>query len=657
MPTIRMMHIKKLIALAIVTPLHTLNAQVEEPRMVEIPAGYFWMGSEGWNHNYDESPVHKVTFRKSFRMSETEITNAQFEEFMPEHRALRGKDGLSFEDDEAVVNVSYDDATAYCRWLSEKSGKDFRLPTEAEWEYACRAGTYTLFHTGDGLPESMQKNQKTERDLVSVSLATARSEPNGFGLYDMHGNVEEWCLDWYGPYPEADQTDPAGHSSGIYRVTRGGSHNTPADFLRSANRSAAIPSDRHSQIGFRIVEGEADFTYLDTKEDSGRKIGRRKYSWKRKTEEPFWTPPVPFVVSPSDGTPFYRHNHQPAITWCDNGDLLAIWFSCDAESGREMVVLGSRLRKGSSEWSEAELFFKVPDRNMTGCSLLHLPDGRLMHMNGVSNSGDWQNLAMCVRFSEDNGRTWSDPELAAPGHTKRHQVIAGPIITADGRIIQCCDAGPGSHDGTAIHISDDNGRSWNDPWDGAAMPSFNEVESGSTIAGIHAGILELKDGSLMTLGRGNTLTDPEGRRHMPKSISKDGGRTWTYHRSGLPPIDGGQRLVLMRLKEGPIMLVSFTDHPQRTPEKERGLMFNGSRGYGMYVALSFDEGRTWPVRKLMTDGTERMLDGGAWTKQFIMDAGHAEPRGYLAGVQSPDGTIHILSSRLHYRFNLEWILK
>ena len=657
MPTIRMMHIKKLIALAIVTPLHTLNAQVEEPRMVEIPAGYFWMGSEGWNHNYDESPVHKVTFRKSFRMSETEITNAQFEEFMPEHRALRGKDGLSFEDDEAVVNVSYDDATAYCRWLSEKSGKDFRLPTEAEWEYACRAGTYTLFHTGDGLPESMQKTQKTERDLVSVSLATARSEPNGFGLYDMHGNVEEWCLDWYGPYPEADQTDPAGHSSGIYRVTRGGSHNTPADFLRSANRSAAIPSDRHSQIGFRIVEGEPDFTYLDTKEDSGRKISQRKYSWKRKTDEPFWTPPVPFVVSPSDGTPFYRHNHQPAITWCDNGDLLAIWFSCDAESGREMVVLGSRLRKGSSEWSEAELFFKVPDRNMTGSSLLHLPDGRLMHMNGVSNSGDWQNLAMCVRFSEDNGRTWSDPELAAPGHTKRHQVIAGPIITADGRIIQCCDAGPGSHDGTAIHISDDNGRSWNDPWDGAAMPSFNEVESGSTIAGIHAGILELKDGSLMTLGRGNTLTDPEGRRHMPKSISKDGGRTWTYHRSGLPPIDGGQRLVLMRLKEGPIMLVSFTDHPQRTPEKERGLMFNGSIGYGMYVALSFDEGRTWPVRKLMTDGTERMLDGGAWTKQFIMDAGHAEPRGYLAGVQSPDGTIHILSSRLHYRFNLEWILK
>lgn len=651
------MYIKSLMTLLLIASAQISFGQTETPRMVEIPAGYFWMGSSGWGHDYDEAPVHKVTIGKPFRMSETEITNAQFEEFMPGHRSLRGKDGFSYEDEEAVVNVSYDDATAYCRWLSEKTGRNYRLPTEAEWEYACRAGTYTLYYTGDGLPENMQKNQKTERDLVSVSLMTGRSDPNAFGLYDMHGNVEEWCLDWYGPYPEEEQTDPAGHSSGIFRVTRGGSHNTPADFLRSANRSAAIPADRHSQIGFRIVEGESGFSFIGKKEDSGRKISQRPYSWKKKSKGTFWASPVPYVVGPDDGTPFYRHNHQPAITWCDNGDLLAIWFSCDAESGREMVVLGSRLRKGSSEWSEAELFFKVPDRNMTGNSLLHLPDGRLMHMNGVSNSGDWQNLAMCVRFSDDNGMTWSAPELAAPEHTKRHQVIAGPIVTADGRIIQCCDAGPGSHDGTAVHISEDNGRSWSDPWDGAPLPSFDEVESGSTIAGIHAGIVELKNGALMTLGRGNTLTDKDGRRHMPMSISEDGGRSWTYHRSGLPPIDGGQRLVLMRLIEGPIMLVSFTDHPQRTPENERGLMFNGSRGYGMYVALSYDEGRTWPVKKLMTDGTERMLDGGAWTKQFIMDASHAEPRGYLAGVQSPDGTIHILSSRLHYRFNLEWILE
>ena len=105
------------------------------------------------------------------------------------------------------------------------------------------------------------------------------------------------------------------------------------------------------------------------------------------------------------------------------------------------------------------------------------------------------------------------------------------------------------------------------------------------------------------------------------------------------------------------MLVSFTDHPQRTPEEDRGLIFSGQKGYGMFVALSYDEGKTWPVKKLMTDGKEKMLDGGAWTSQFIMDETHAEPRGYLAGVQTPDGTIHILSSRLHYQFNLAWILE
>jgi len=536
-----------------------------------------------------------------------------------------------------------------------KDRKDLPLPTEAEWEYACRAGTYTLYYTGDGLPESMQKHQQTERDMVQVSLQVAQSEPNAFGLYDMHGNVEEWCMDWYGPYLPEEVSDPAGPDKGIFKVTRGGSHNTPHAFLRSANRSAAIPSDRHNQIGFRIVESEVIPERLIT-ELKTAKVSQRKAKWRKGPQEPLWTPPVPYIHTPEDGTPFYRHNHQPAVTWCDNGDLLAIWFSCDAESGREMVVLSSRLRKGEKQWSKPQLFFKVPDRNMTGCSLMHLPDGRLMHINGVSNAGDWKTLAMSVRFSTDNGMTWTAPELVN-GHTTRHQVIAGPIVTSDGSLVQCCDAGPGGHDGTAIHISKDNGITWTDPWDGTHLPEFTDGGTGSTIAGIHAGLVELGDGSLMALGRGNSITDKEGRKRMPMSISKDGGRTWTYHATEFTPIDGGQRLVLMRLQEGPLLLVSFTDHPQRTPEEFRGIDFGGVKGYGMFAAVSYDEGKTWPVKKLMTDGVERMLDGGAWTRQFIMDGTHAEPRGYLAGTQTPDGTIHILSSRLHYSFNLAWLLQ
>ena len=221
--------------------------------MVEIPAGSFYMGGMGEGEDYDEAPVHKVNISHSFLMSESEITNAQFEQFMPEHRKHRGKNGFSTEDDDAVVYVSYQDAVDFCKWLSKKEGKNYRLPTEAEWEYACHAGNYFPFSTGDGLPAEYHKNQQTARNLKPLSLKVKQTPPNAFGLYDMHGNVEEWCLDWYGPYTAKEKTDPAGYENGIYRVTRGGSHNTPEKYLRTTNRMAMIPEDKHSQTGFRIV--------------------------------------------------------------------------------------------------------------------------------------------------------------------------------------------------------------------------------------------------------------------------------------------------------------------------------------------------------------------------------------------------------------------
>jgi hypothetical protein len=167
-------------------------------------------------------------------------------------------------------------------------------------------------------------------------------------------------------------------------------------------------------------------------------------------------------------------------------------------------------------------------------------------------------------------------------------------------------------------------------------------------------VTELSDGRFLALGRGNNI---DGR--MPMSVSTDGGATWTYEASPFPPVSGGQRLVLRRLQEGALLLVSFTD--PSSAENPRGLEFTRAdgqtfTGYGMFAAVSYDDGATWPHKKLITPGKEAgVFDGGAWTREFTLDATHAEPKGYLASTQTPDGVIHLISSGLYYRFNLAWI--
>ncbi len=655
---------KAMLFCCLLAPAALMSAAQEEAKeitnslgmsLVRIAPGEFDMGSGGALADADEQPVHRVRITRPFYMSATEVTNAQFERFDPEHRLLRGRRCLSCGDDEAVVYVSWEDATAFCAWLSAREGRPYRLPTEAEWEYACRAGTTTPYSTGDTLPGEYQKAPEFSWDPEPVDLTVGVTPPNAWGLHDMHGNVEEWCLDWYGPYAAGAQQDPMGHAGGISRVARGGSHNTEARYLRSANRMGTLPGDRHWLIGFRVVQAEppggAPVTERETKRWQ-KDVSPAGFDWANATGEPFFRTPVPFVLEPApgDNEPFYPHNHCPSIAWCDNGDLLAVWFSTISEKGREMTILASRLRAGAAAWEPSSEFFKAPDRNMTGSSLFNDGNGTLYHFNGLEAGDGWANLALVLRASADNGATWSAPRLINAAHQRRNQVIDGTSMTAAGALIQPCDAVYSGNGGTAIHISRDGGITWDEPGANSPHAVFEAGKSGGTIAGIHAGVVELKDGRLLALGRGDTI---EGR--MPMSVSEDMGRTWAYSASPFPPISGGQRLVLLRLREGPLFFASFTCPHDR----EEGMAFRDASGatftgYGLFGAVSYDEGRTWPVRRLLTPG-EGAFETRGHTPLFQADATHAEPRGYLAATQPPDGTIHLISSGLHYRFNLAWL--
>ncbi len=367
-------------------------------------------------------------------------------------------------------------------------------------------------------------------------------------------------------------------------------------------------------------------------------IRQTPYPWVnlKNRSEPSFEGPIVFVRSPAadSSEPFFKHNHCPALAWCENGDLLACWFSTDDESSTKMTVLASRLRAGSNQWDTASEFFKADGRNMTGSALFYNGKGTLYHFNSVGQKdvASWANLALLMRTSDDNGQTWTPPRTISSGmnYAKRHQVIAGTLLTRTGVLVQACDAAPGMEGATALHISRDRGLTWTD--------------AGGDIRGIHAGVVELEDGRLMAFGRAQAIDG-----HMPMSFSADLGKTWAYRATPFPAIGGGQRLVLMRLHEGPLLFCSFATEMPYTDQ--HGRPFTGT---GLYAALSYDEGETWPTRKLLTPGAGE-FDGGAWTGHFTASSDRAEPMGYLAATQTPDGCIHLISSALYYRFNLAWM--
>ena len=234
----------------------TLPGRFPDLDFVHIPGGIFVMGaaSDEKGSQNDELPQHEVTI-SPFYMLTTEVTQALWDSVM-DYNPSKFK-----SDDRPVETVSWNDCQTFLRQLNEKdTGKGYRLPTEAEWEYACRAGSSTTFNTGDEL-----KKEYANFNYAALFAGVGGSDelktmpirsysPNRWGLFDMHGNVWEWCQDWYGDYPDYPVKDPKGASKDSYKVHRGGSYISIAGACRSANRNRESPHKRKSKIGFRIVK-------------------------------------------------------------------------------------------------------------------------------------------------------------------------------------------------------------------------------------------------------------------------------------------------------------------------------------------------------------------------------------------------------------------
>jgi formylglycine-generating enzyme required for sulfatase activity len=206
-------------------------------KLVLIPAGKFMMGGK---------EQHQVTLTKPYFMGTTLVTQAQYE-------AIMGNNPSRFKGPtNPVETISWDDAADFCKKLSAKTHQAVRLPTEAEWEYACRAGTKTAFSFGDD--ETVLGDYAWYADNSGgTTHPVAQKKPNPWGLYDMHGNVWEWCSDWHDDYPTQAVTDPQGPGSGAFRIVRGGGYLYNPVNCRSANRGHYAPVDRGIVCGLRVV--------------------------------------------------------------------------------------------------------------------------------------------------------------------------------------------------------------------------------------------------------------------------------------------------------------------------------------------------------------------------------------------------------------------
>jgi len=617
--------------------------------MVRIPAGEFLMGNElptgtelGFSHtapegDYDERPVRRVRISRDFYISETEISAEQFAKFRKDYVPP----GVMHP---YATGVSWEDAAAFCQWLSREEGRPYRLPTEAEWEYAARAGSAGHFSSGGKPPVSGQANR--------------------FGLKNMHTEAAEWVLDWHAPYPSESETDPVGPAEGVARVVRGGGINSPwADelpkypnsgtlpyFRRSANRASAPPQWRGPHhIGFRIVQApmpttpprQREKTWLETAVKQSRAHVRRGPDPAR----PWFRQRELLTVPPADSTEaeirvagfapgLLGYTHHAALTVCPNGDLLAAYFSApipNYEDLANVLVMGVRLRFGSQQWDPPEPLLDLADIKDTSPLLATIGETIYLVVGGAGLSG----VPFRWRTSNDNGASWSPlllPRIEGPQGDSSSQPIANLLRAPDGTLYLAADGiGPASF----VWVSRNQGNVWTDP--------------GGRTGGRHTVFALLRNGCILGLGGKSGAIDG----YMPQSVSCDGGRSWQISKSPFPAVGPNkQRPALLRLASGRLLFASdWQDNAGSQPP--------GTPHRGAFVALSEDEGRTWRIKNL--PGTRSPARFALRNRPGWPDEPGRDPTlGYPAVAEAANGVIHLITSYnhppQHFEMNEAWIL-
>jgi formylglycine-generating enzyme required for sulfatase activity len=603
--------------------------------MAHIPAGSFAMGADdatlspaivnGFgvmsprpvHGDFDEVPAHRVTISHDFSIASHLVTAEEFRQFDPNYKPVAAYPNYA-------AGISYNQAIAFCAWLSKKTGNPYRLPTEAEWEYVERAGTQTPFFTGDTPPKPGQAN--------SWGVVIGEGTP-------------EWVADWYGPYPAAAQTDPTGPLDGYFRVVRGGGLDfrkskpgeiypaTAPYFMRSANRASMAPNyaSKQGNIGFRVVEALAPtphpspsaqfFFFTDVKQT-----------------------PADFAQGPDPAKPFYRvhelfpnlngksmpdvgwrvglapalgiNYHNSAVQVLANGDVVAAYYNTPHnEDDPDQTVMVMRRRAGAEDWDMPEPW---PDFADAACAapVFWNDHGHLWLFFGFPRLIGAPPFAFTT--SDDNGATWAPiefPHFTASIGRYISQPINSIVRAEDGTIYIPTDSTGRDDDGngsiSAVWATHDNGKTWYD--------------TGGRTAGRHTTIVMAKNGNI--LGFGGKNSNIEGR--MPLATSSDGGKTWVKSKTIFDPLASGERPSVIRLASGRLFFVAdFNPHNQKHLHKD-----------GVYVALSDDEGKTWKQKHLPAD---------------ILTVG------YVTSTQGPDGVIHIVTSKNTVNYEIElneaWVL-